>query len=343
MPRSLAIWIFTFSAALAWSAQGLGQAPVKEKPKAPVKEKPKSPAAEEAPQKQREQDDQPAPKPSQFLRLVKDKQGNPVAMETAIVRYVPQDCGQTGPTVDLIGAVHIAEKSYYKRLNEEFKNYDVVLYELVAPEGTRVPKGGARSGHPVSALQRGMTQLLELTFQLDEIDYTAKNLAHADLSPEALSKAMQKRGESLWTMLLRSMGYALAKQNSSKGGASDVDLLLALMDKNRALALKRVMAEQFQDMEGMMRAMAGPDGSALIADRNQAALKVLKQKIADGKGKVGIFYGAGHMSDMEKRLRDDFALAPIQTRWLPAWDLKRDQKAKGPEKAPSGGAGKKEK
>ena len=306
---------------LGWSAPGLAQPPVKEKPKAP--------AGQEA------QDKQPPPKPSQFLRVVKDKQGNPVAMETAIVRYVPRDCGQTGPTVDLVAAVHIGEKSYYKQLNQEFKKYDVVLYELVAPEGTRVPKGGgARSSHPVSAIQRGMTQLLELAFQLNEIDYTAKNLAHADLSPEALSKAMEKRGESLWTMLVRSMGYALAKQNKASGRSSDADLFLALLDKNRALALKRIMAEQFRDMEGMMRAMAGPDGSALIADRNQAALKVLKQKIAKGKAKIAIFYGAAHMSDMEKRLRDDFALTPIKTRWLVAWNLKGDAKLKAPEKPP---------
>lgn len=321
MIRTPVVWIASFAVGLGWSAQGPAQAPVKAKPKAP--------AGQPAPDKQ------PPPKPSQFLRLVKDKQGNPVAMETAIVRYVPQDCGQTGPTVDLVAAVHIGEKGYYKKLNQEFKKYDAVLYELVAPEGTRVPKGGgARSSHPVSAIQRGMTQLLELAFQLSEIDYTAKNLAHADLSPEALSKAMEKRGESLWTMLVRSMGYALAKQNNASGGSSDVDLLMALFDKNRALALKRVMAEQFQDMEGMMRAMAGPDGSALIADRNRAALKVLKQKIAKGKAKIAIFYGAGHMSDMEKRLRDDFALTPVNTRWLAAWDLKGNAKPKAPEKPP---------
>jgi len=261
-------------------------------------------------------------KPSRFLRLRKDSHGNPLAMETAIVRYVPIDCSQTGPTVDLVAAVHIAEAGYYQKLNREFKNYDVVLYELVAPEGTRIPKGGGnRSNNPVSLIQRGMTDLLDLTFQLNQIDYTAKNFVHADLSAHQLAKAMDKRGESLWTMLFRSMGYAMAKQNKQAGGTSDMDLLMALLDKNRALALKRVMAEQFQDMKGMMKAMAGPNGSALIADRNQAALKVLKKEIAAGKKKIAIFYGAGHMADMEKRLRDDFALVPIQTRWLVAWNL----------------------
>lgn len=315
MTRMSFVWIAACAAGLTWPAQVPAQQASPKKPQPPAVRKP--------------QKDQPEDKPSQFLRLVKDAQGNLAAMETAIVRYVPVDCGQTGPTVDLVAAVHIGERHYYRKLNEEFKKYDVVLYELVAPEGTRVPAGGGHgSSHPISALQRGMTQLLELEFQLSEVDYTPKNFVHADMSPDDLSKAMEKRKESLWTMLIRSMGYALAKQNQASGGTSDADLLMALFDKNRALALKRVMAEQFQDMEGMMKAMAGPDGSALIADRNQAALKVLKQKIAEGKGKVAIFYGAGHMSDMEKRLREDFSLVPVETRWLTAWNLKGEEKKK---------------
>jgi len=202
-----------------------------------------------------------------------------------------------------------------------------VLYELVAPEGTRVPKGGgAGSGHPVSALQKAMTQALDLSYQLSEIDYTPKHFTHADMSPEQLSKAMKDRGESIWGMLLRSMGYALAKQSQDPSRSPDVELLMALFDKNRALALKRVMATQFEDMEGMMKAMEGPDGSSLIAGRNQAALEVLKKQLGEGKKKVAIFYGAGHMPDMEKRLRDDFGLVPIGTTWLAAWDLKGDQK-----------------
>ncbi len=262
------------------------------------------------------------PKASQFLRIVKDKQGNPQAMETAIVRYEPMNCGQTGPAVDLVAAVHVGEKGYYQELNKAFKDYDVVLYELVAPEGTKVPKGGGEGGaHPVSALQKGMTQMLELRFQLEEIDYTPKHFVHADMSPEDLAERMKDRGESLMAMFLRAMGYAMAKQGSEPGRSPDADLLMALFDKDRALALKRLMAEQFQDMEGMMKALEGPDGSSLIAGRNQAALDVLKKQLGEGKKKIAVFYGAGHMADMEKRLRDDFGLVPIRTRWVKAWDL----------------------
>lgn len=268
---------------------------------------------------------------TQFLRIRRDEKNQPVALETAIVRYVPRDCTQTSPTVDLVAAVHIAERSYYRQLNRQFQQYEVVLYELVAPEGTRIPKGGARpSGHPVSLAQRALSEVLQLTHQLEEIDYTPQHFVHADMSPEQLSKAMKARGETIWKMMLRAMGYSLAKQAGTEGPPPEVELLLALFDKNRAVALKRAMAREFEDMEGMTQAMEGPEGSSLIAGRNQAALAVLRDQLAKGKKKVAIFYGAAHMPDMEKRLKEEFGLVPIQVRWLVAWDLQGPSTAEKP-------------
>jgi len=266
-----------------------------------------------------------------FLRLVRDKDEAPLAVETAIVHCAPAE-GKQGPTVDLVAAVHVAERTYYDRLNKEFGTYDAVLYELVAPQGTRVPKGGGKgSGSFVSMVQKAMKDMLQLEYQLEVIDYTRKNMVHADMSPEQMAKAMRDRGESVWTILLRMMGYALARQ-SQPGRSSDADLLLALFDKNRALALKRVLAEQIDDMEGSLMAIEGPDGSTIISGRNKAALAVLRKEIAAGKQKIAIFYGAGHMPDLQQRLRDEFGLAPVSTQWLVAWDMK--PKPKGPPAKP---------
>ncbi len=103
---------------------------------------------------------------------------------------------------------------------------------------------------------------------------------------------------------------------------------MALFDKNRALSLKRVMAEQFEDLEGAMSAFEGPGGSTLITERNKVALKVLAEQIAAGKTRIGIFYGAGHMPDMEQRLRKDLGAERDAERWLTAWDLRsKDRRA----------------
>lgn len=269
-------------------------------------------------------------KPGQkFLRLTRDDDGEPQTMETAIVTYIPDD-GDADLQVDLIGAVHIGEKSYYEQLNRAFEDYDVVLYELVAPKGTRIPKGGRASAHPISMLQSGMKEMLALESQVELIDYQKENLVHADMSPEDFEQSMAERGDNFFVMFFRMLGRSLAEQSKQQvlaeaGKAprrtNDADLLMALLDPKRSHRLKQVMAEQFEDLEGMMNVFEGPDGSTIISERNKTALAVLKDEIADGKKRIGIFYGAGHMPDMEQRLESDFGLKRSGEKWLVAWHL----------------------
>jgi hypothetical protein len=287
---------------LVWSGL-VASAAAKDKPAKPVKEE----VSESSPT-------------GKYIRLVRDEKDRPLELQTAVVRFVADDEDRKGLLVDLIAAVHIGEKEYYERLNEQFSNYDALLYELVAPEGTRVPKGGAKSNHPVSRLQTGLKDLLDLDFQLDHVDYHSKNFVHADMSPETFSKSMDDRGESIWTLVLRMLGQSMAEEQKGEGSV-DAALLMALFDKNRALALKRVLAVQFEDLEGMMSAFNSADGSTLITERNKRALEVLKKEIGAGKKRLAIFYGAGHMPDMAKRLMADFKLKPQHEEWVTAWDL----------------------
>jgi predicted regulator of Ras-like GTPase activity (Roadblock/LC7/MglB family) len=257
-------------------------------------------------------------------------------METAIVRFAPAGDSRT-PTVDLVAAVHIADAAYYKQLNREFQAYDAVLYELVAPEGKRPKPGDHPSDNPLSMIQNGMKDILDLEFQLNGIDYTRKNMVHADMSPDEFAKSMRQRGESAWTIFGRILGYALAKQNQTGGDVDGAELLAAMFSKNRAMALKRLVAEQFQESEDALAALEGPKGSTLISGRNQVAIAVLRKEIAAGKIKIAIFYGAGHMPDFQKRLRDDFGMKPVSTRWLAAWNLKAEPKPSPKAAAPASG------
>lgn len=254
-----------------------------------------------------------------YLRIVYDDNDDPVAMETSIVTF--QHPNKPEVTVDLIGAVHVADKTYFKKLNREFRKYDALLYELVAPKENNVPNDGV-SKHPVGQMQQGLKSMLGLAYQLEEVDYSPANFVHADMSPEEFSRVMNERGESFIQMMFRAMGAALAKQ-SSTGRSSDFELLFAFGASDRDLRLKRILSTQFEDLEDSMKAIEGENGSTIIGQRNKKALDVLEREMAAGKKRIGIFYGAGHFPDMEKRLAKRFGLTPKPkaTRWLTAWDM----------------------
>jgi hypothetical protein len=261
---------------------------------------------------------------SRFMRVVRDKDDKPLAMQTAIKRYVPADNSNSGLVVDLVGAVHIADGAYYQNLNKDFEKYDALLFELVAAKGNVPRKGQNRSTGIISGLQNFMKDMLGLEFQLEQIDYERPNFVHADMTPTEFSKAMQDRGESPITMFLRLMqASAEAQSNRKREPASPLEIFSAILNRDRAPgALKRIMADELGEADVMLEALNGEEGSTLITDRNKVALKVLREQIDGGKKTIGIFYGSGHMPDMEKRLIQDFGFKLKETRWLTAWDLK---------------------
>ncbi len=250
-----------------------------------------------------------------FIRL-KEKGGKPVALEIAITRYTNRS---KTVTVDLVGVVHVGDRAYYEKLNKRFPKYDVVLYELVAPPGTRVPAGGKKSGGS-AFLTSLMTSVLDLDSQLACIDYHQKNLVHADLSFETMMAAAQKRGESGLTLGLSLLADMLRQQNTAapkkdKSPDDDLNLTDILGNPNR---LKRQMARQMAGSADL-----GPTLQALlVGDRNKKACAVLTDQIEGGKQRIAIFYGAAHMPDFDRRLRREFGLRRQGQEWLTAWNLR---------------------
>ncbi len=266
-------------------------------------------------------------KHDRFLRIRKDARDRSVALETSIVRYEKTTENNTRITVDLIGAVHIGESEYYRQLNKQFENYESLLYELVAPEGTVIPKGGRAPDesevptNPVAALQMGMKSVLELDFQLELIDYTKKNFIHADMSPEEYGESMKENDESIAGYALKGIGQGMALQAAGKGGG-ELGMLMALFSKDKAVRMRRSMAKQMVDMGAGMIMFEGKNGSTIIDHRNAKCMSVLKEQIESGKRNIAIFYGAGHLADMEQRLLNDFDMKRGGTRWLTAWKLR---------------------
>lgn len=259
-----------------------------------------------------------------FIRISKTDSNKAKSLETSVVRFEgAAGTAYEGRSVDLFGVVHIGQKEYYNEIDRLLATYDVVLYELVAPDGTRIrPEDLKGRRSLLASMQTGMKDMLNLEYQLEHIDYMAKNFRHADMSPEEFVADMDSRGDGLWKMAARMMGAGLASQQAGDGSAG---LLIALMSDNRAMLMKQAFAKQLVDIDVATAGLDDASGeNTLIKGRNRKAFEVLKEELDAGKKTVAVFYGAGHLDDMAKRLEADFGMKPKSTQWLQAWDLQRN-------------------
>lgn len=260
----------------------------------------------------------------EFLRFVKSgpSEGH---LDTAVKRY---ERASDKAAVTLIAVVHVGDAAYYERLQRSFERYDALLYEMIRDRDD-APAPAERGEHPISQLQVGMKRLLELEFQLDRIDYSKSNFVHADLDPETFGKLQEERGETIFGLLLKAALEEQRRQSTNAAAPlNPFALLIALASSDRGHQLKMMMGREMAQMEGVL---AGIDktkdgkGSAILSGRNEHAMKVLGQQIAKGRRNLAIFYGAGHMPDLEKRLGDQ-GFKRVQEDWMVAWDVRKKPK-----------------
>ncbi|MDH3336925.1 MAG: hypothetical protein OER22_01335 [Gammaproteobacteria bacterium] len=264
-----------------------------------------------------------------FARVSTDENDQPKALQLAIATYVPQDREQV-LSVDLISAIHIGDSSYYAELNQRFKKYDALLYELVAPENAAVSNRLAKRKGFISSAQIGMTKLLDLSFQLDEINYDQANFVHADLSPQELRDSMDDRGESLYVYFWRIFFASLDQYAKDPLGLKDWAMLSAVLSSDQDDALKTMIAYEMTNIEQVRDIFGEDSDSAVIGARNQRAVDVLKREVEAGARHIGIFYGVAHMPDLEERLLDQLGLTYDRTNWVDAWRLGSDTKNSAP-------------
>lgn len=254
-----------------------------------------------------------APK-SEFIRV--EHTATQAKLQTAVTQYQKGDV-----RVDLIGAVHIADKAYFKSLNKQFKGYEVLLFEMIGGEqlvNGEVPAGAGEDKMAfLSTAYEMMEKMLGLSGQKEHIDYAAKNFVHADLSIKEFQSLMKQRGESILSFALK---------NGKQAGEQKMDavgMLSALFSRNPD-KLKLQLIDTLAQGDNQMAQMTGDN--VIIGDRNKKCLSVLDEQIKAGKKKLAIFYGAAHFPDMEKRLIAA-GFVPHGHRWLTAWDVNKEKAA----------------
>ena len=226
-----------------------------------------------------------------------------------------------GQSVELVGAVHIADKAYYQTLTTRFQSYDSLLFEMIGGE-----KFAAKDKLEVlaeEAEQKNLSGLhkiydmvatfLNLTGQTGSIDYTTKSFVHADLTVAEFTKMQNERGESL-------IGFALkaGKLDPDAPNQPDPAKLLKAMLSGSSNLVKLEIVHTLGQGDDQIAAFAGE--SVIISDRNQRCLEVMNAEFAAGHRNLGIFYGAAHFPDMEKRLLE-LGFKRSKQEWLTAWNI----------------------
>jgi hypothetical protein len=270
---------------------------------------------------------------SDYIRVSRqDGKVHPVSLDTPIITFANK---KKGIEVTLVGAVHIADKKYYDELNEEFKKYDAVLFELVVDEKSKNKDKldkkifDRKKNSSYKDIQSSIGDFLDLSHQVDHIDYRAVNMIHADLTMEEFLRRVSERGD-LFTVIINEYMSAAAGMNDGNSNELELQgrLIGSLLASNPALSLKRNIARIFTSDMGDASKYLPKDGSAIISDRNEAALKILKKEIKKGTKKIAIFYGCAHLPEFAASLKNDLKLKKTETKWIVAWDLTKNKTAR---------------
>jgi hypothetical protein len=255
-----------------------------------------------------------------YVRFAEDEKS--ARLEVAIKTFTMP----SGKKVDLIGVVHIADDVYYQELNRRFAAYDTVLFELVGdPEVLTSGAPLTGRGGTVSSLQQAAGKYLNLTFQLGAIDYTGKNMVHADATAEEFATMQKQRGETAVSLFVRAIQAQLNGQAAPSAGELDTfGLIRILMSQDSAAEFKKALAKSLDQMESLATAMEGKGGTVVLGGRNAVVVTKIKEVLAQKKQRrIAVFYGCAHMPGIEASLVTDMKAKPAGEAWLAAWTMPR--------------------
>jgi len=284
-----------------------------------------------------------APTPHPYTRIA-NPDTQTVQLQIALRKFIPSH--SRGPAVWLASVMHVGEPEYYHALQRFLDGQTVVLYEGIntgahphhvheaaapatpAPPPAATPED-AKGGY---SMQSTLAQSLGLVFQLEAIDYDRTNFLNSDLSIAQIQRIMA--------------GNRPAPGPGQKGGGNgSFDTLLQIMDGSSFLGsifkigmqiiaaspqmqavAKLTMIEAIGRLKGDMSDVQGlpPDWKqlikVLIQARNQNLMADLKAELkkVPRAGSIAVFYGAGHMDDLEKRVTGDLHYQPADETWLTA-------------------------
>jgi hypothetical protein len=261
-----------------------------------------------------------------FVRYVEAAEASKATdrLETVVRSYRRGD-----QQVDLVSVIHIADPEYYVAMNEVLASYEAVLYEMVGGPVTERDLNSEEADPSMAGIKmiHGLLQnLLALEYQTKGIDYSPKHFVHADVDWDEYSALMASRNQSMATLFQRAMAISMSGEEVPGLPTNDADSaamlggLLRAVTSGDANGLKRMVAPMLGEAESLVSLIEGDDGTVIITERNKVVMEEVKAQLDRGKKSVGIFYGAGHMPDLEARLIAD-GFKATEVKWMTAWEI----------------------
>tara|TARA_Y100001934_G_scaffold250123_2_gene312162 strand:- start:2931 stop:4001 length:1071 start_codon:yes stop_codon:yes gene_type:complete len=288
-----------------------------------------------------------------YLRITDSTNGT-IELQVAIRRLAPKE--DKGTELLLAAVTHIGETNYFTNLQKQMARYELVLFEGIMPakrskgawtgkEFETIRSMSAQEDAEAGNLQVELARALKLAFQLSAISYDKPNYRNSDLSVEAMQRILmgppskgpakpapegQERGDESLTKLMQ-----LMQGEGFLGKLVIMGVQIIASNPHLQAVTKLTFVETLGRVRGdLAKAHAMPPELArlfevIIHSRNQ---KVVDDVIDELRKKsppksIAVFYGAGHMDDLERRLREELNYKPKGDTWLPA--LKVDLKEGG--------------
>lgn len=270
--------------------------------------------------------------PKPYMRLVEST--NNVAMQLVAREFRPAKGG--GPSIWLAGVSHLGESNYFARVQKFLDDKALVLFEGIGFEEYSGKAAGTESASKTdtssahSGLQTKLAESLGMAFQLEAMDYSRPNFKNSDVSLLELRQLMEKASgkddvasgslEGLLSAMQGGEGAAQAMMNFGLG-------LVGSSPKLRAYA-KLALLEMLASLEGDISRLGAvepgikPLLEALIERRNEKVMADLRRELATKKRgeSIAILYGAGHMADLERRVRK-IGYSPGNEAWFTAMSV----------------------
>jgi hypothetical protein len=257
-------------------------------------------------------------------------------LQTASTEFRPAT--SAGPSVWLIGVAHLGTPEYFKAIQARLDRQTVVLYEGIGLHDVKQAPGTFTDS---AGIQTTLANALGLKFQLDAIDYRRASFVNSDLHVPELQEEVKKRdhetGGAAGEEKLNQLVDAL--QGTGMNGGVLAQMIGFLGSSPQMREMTKTMLVEVLGQAGELMAMAhklSPDMKDLfdviLTQRNAIVVTDLRNRLTRLKPRdsVAIFYGAAHMDEIARRLRDELHYTPVKTEWDTAFSADSSQSAINP-------------